>query len=138
MSDPLEPRGPAGRPAGVHPPAPAGAVPRSTCWAHLLFYAPSPYVPPPPPPPPPPPGSIGFIGLNETFDLNIVIRTAVLDGGRVCIGAGGAVVVQSDPEGEFQEMRLKAAALLRAVGACDGHGGSGGSSAAESAEVDES
>lgn len=42
-------------------------------------------------------GCIGFIGLNDTFDLNIVIRTAVMgEDGSISIGAGGAVVVQSD------------------------------------------
>ena len=70
-------------------------------------------------------GSVGFIALNDTFDLNIVIRTAVLHGGEISIGAGGAVVVQSEAEGEFEEMQLKARALLRAVGACDPGGGGG-------------
>ncbi|KAL4425476.1 hypothetical protein ABPG75_009492 [Micractinium tetrahymenae] len=67
-------------------------------------------------------GSMGYISFNDTFDLNIVIRTAVLAEGRISIGAGGAIVVQSDPEGEYEEMRLKARALLRAIGECDGGG----------------
>ncbi len=62
-------------------------------------------------------GALGFIAFNDTFDLNIVIRTAVVAGGEVAIGAGGAVVAQSDPADEFEEMALKASALLRAVGA---------------------
>lgn len=40
-------------------------------------------------------GSLGFISFNDTFDLNIVIRTAVLHGDKLTIGAGGAIVVQS-------------------------------------------
>lgn len=60
-------------------------------------------------------GSLGFIGFNDTFDLNIVIRTAVMHKGRTRIGAGGAIVVQSEPVGEYDEMRLKASALLKAV-----------------------
>lgn len=60
-------------------------------------------------------GSLGFIGFNDTFDLNIVIRTAVMHQGRMRIGAGGAIVVQSDVVGEYDEMRLKASALLKAV-----------------------
>ena len=65
-------------------------------------------------------GSLGFLSFNGAFDLNIVIRTAVMDGQQIRIGAGGAVVVQSDPHGEYEEMRLKAQALLRAVGEVDG------------------
>ncbi len=122
-------------------------------------------------------GCVGFISVNDCFDLNVVIRTAVIDphapgpslangaanggGGQeereqqaegaapadgkegqggdapleesegleralLSIGAGGAIVVQSDLEGEFQEMRLKARALLAAIGRCDA-GGDGGS-----------
>lgn len=87
--------------------------------------------------------ALGYLSVNDTFDLNIVIRTAVFvdqpaadspnadsssscssDGGSssgsstrrvMTIGAGGAVTIQSDPESEFAEMQLKAERLLSAV-----------------------
>ncbi|RJO70047.1 aminodeoxychorismate synthase component I [Nocardia panacis] len=60
-------------------------------------------------------GTIGFLGLGGTADLNIVIRTAVRQAGRWRIGAGGAIVLESDAEDEFRETVLKAAAVYRAV-----------------------
>lgn len=60
-------------------------------------------------------GTIGFLGLGGTADLNIVIRTAVRQHGRWRVGAGGAVVLDSDPEAEYHEMVWKAAAALRAL-----------------------
>ncbi|KAK9803493.1 hypothetical protein WJX73_008887 [Symbiochloris irregularis] len=60
-------------------------------------------------------GSLGYISLNGAFDFNIVIRTAVISGGTMSIGAGGAVVMQSTAAAEFQEMQLKAERLLQAV-----------------------
>lgn len=80
-------------------------------------------------------GSLGFISFNDTFDFNIVIRTAVVQDHAISIGAGGAIVVQSTPDGEYEEMRLKARALLAAVGKCDYSPSASG--AAQSAQVDD-
>lgn len=60
-------------------------------------------------------GTIGFLGLGGTADLNIVIRTAVRYDDEWRIGAGGAIVLDSDPEDEYAEMVLKAAATFRAL-----------------------
>jgi len=60
-------------------------------------------------------GAIGWFGLDGAADLSVAIRTIVLADGRATIGAGGAVVLQSDPEREWEEMLLKAAAPLRAI-----------------------
>jgi para-aminobenzoate synthetase len=59
-------------------------------------------------------GTLGYFGLSGGTDLNIVIRTAVRKGDDLSIGAGGAIVLDSDPHDEYQEMILKADAPLRA------------------------
>jgi para-aminobenzoate synthetase len=60
-------------------------------------------------------GAIGYFGLGGGCDLSVAIRTIVVDGDAATIGAGGAIVTQSDPEDEFEEMLLKAGAALRAI-----------------------
>lgn len=60
-------------------------------------------------------GAIGYFGLGGGVDLNVVIRTAVVGPEGVTIGAGGAIVALSDPQREFEEMLLKARAVMQAV-----------------------
>ena len=59
-------------------------------------------------------GAIGWFGLGGACDLSVAIRTIVLDGERVSVGAGGAIVVDSDPGEELAEMLLKARASTAA------------------------
>ncbi len=72
-------------------------------------------------------GALGWFGLDGSVDLSIVIRTIVMRPGDTTIGAGGAIVLQSDPEEEFDELLLKARAPVSAIaqaltgsGAADG------------------
>lgn len=60
-------------------------------------------------------GALGYVSLSGDVDLNIVIRTLVDDRGRLSIGTGGAITVQSDPEAEFRETMAKALPVMRAV-----------------------
>jgi para-aminobenzoate synthetase len=60
-------------------------------------------------------GAIGYFGLSGGCDLSVVIRTIVIDRGEATIGAGGAIVTQSDAEAEYEEILLKALAPMRAI-----------------------
>lgn len=44
-----------------------------------------------------------------------MIRAAVISESGIAVGAGGAVVVASDPTSEHDEMVTKAAPVLRAI-----------------------
>jgi len=63
-------------------------------------------------------GAIGYFGVDGSVDLSIVIRTIVMRAGgpgKTTIGAGGAIVMQSDPQEEFDEILLKARAPMSAI-----------------------
>lgn len=62
-------------------------------------------------------GCIGFIGLDGTVCLNIAIRTIIITGHNAFAQAGGGIVVDSDPEAEWDETQVKARALLAGIAA---------------------
>jgi aminodeoxychorismate synthase component I len=66
-------------------------------------------------------GALGYLTVDGRADLSVVIRTAVLTPEETLIGAGGAIVLDSDPVAEYDEMVLKAAAAV--VGRRGGVGG---------------
>ncbi len=59
-------------------------------------------------------GALGYFALSGAAELSVVIRTGVSHDGTLTVGAGGAVVLDSNPAAEYEEMLLKAAAVLRA------------------------
>ncbi|MBT3557938.1 MAG: anthranilate synthase component I, partial [Rhodospirillales bacterium] len=60
-------------------------------------------------------GCIGYFGADGEMDTCIALRTAVIKDKTMYVQAGGGVVVDSDPEFEFQESCNKAKALRRAA-----------------------
>jgi anthranilate/para-aminobenzoate synthase component I len=59
-------------------------------------------------------GCIGYID-GDRSEFNIAIRTMTYDGQQYRIHAGGGIVADSDPATEYDEMRLKARNLFRAL-----------------------
>ncbi len=60
-------------------------------------------------------GAVGYLGFNGGMDVAIALRTAVIKDGQLHAQAGGGVVMDSTPEGEWQETLNKARAVLRAA-----------------------
>jgi anthranilate synthase component 1 len=61
-------------------------------------------------------GSMGYLGLDGSLDLNILIRTATLDADEVRFRTGAGIVADSDATRELEETRAKARGLLRGFG----------------------
>lgn len=59
-------------------------------------------------------GSIGWIGFNGDMELNIAIRTMIIQDGQAYVQAGAGVVIDSNPKHEYKESLKKAIALWKA------------------------
>ena len=53
---------------------------------------------------------------SDDFDFNVIIRSAIIQSNELLYPVGGAITSDSNPELEWQETLLKAAALERVIG----------------------
>lgn len=62
-------------------------------------------------------GALGWLGANGDLELNLAIRTVLVDerAGRAWYQAGGGIVADSDPRREYEETLAKAAAFFSAA-----------------------
>jgi len=60
-------------------------------------------------------GSLGYLNLDGTLDLNILIRSFLLKGRTAWFRTGAGIVADSEPERELAETRAKARGLLKAL-----------------------
>ncbi|WP_407908942.1 aminodeoxychorismate synthase component I [Lysobacter claricitrinus] len=61
-------------------------------------------------------GAMGWLAPNGDMDLNILIRSAEVQGRDVRFRTGAGIVADSDPHRELDETRAKARGMLRALG----------------------
>jgi anthranilate synthase component 1 len=61
-------------------------------------------------------GAFGYLGRDGRIDLAMTIRSIVIDEAGATVGTGGGITALSVPQEELAEARLKAAALLGALG----------------------
>lgn len=61
-------------------------------------------------------GAMGWLGRDGDMDLNILIRSAELEGAQLRFRTGAGIVIDSDPQAELLETRAKARGMLRALG----------------------
>lgn len=64
-------------------------------------------------------GSMGYVNRDGDMDMNILIRSMMLNEDAITFSAGAGIVADSDPQRELQETRAKARGLLRALGVLD-------------------
>ena len=60
-------------------------------------------------------GAIGVIGFDGNMNTGLTLRTVQIRDGAAEVRAGATLLVDSDPQAEEEETRLKAAALLDAI-----------------------
>lgn len=64
-------------------------------------------------------GAMGWLNRDGDMDLNILIRSAELEGCALRFRTGAGIVIDSDPQRELEETRAKARGMLRALGLAD-------------------
>jgi anthranilate synthase component 1 len=60
-------------------------------------------------------GAVGYLDFAGNLDFCIAIRTIVLERGQASIQAGAGIVADSNPTAEYEEIRDKARAMVRAL-----------------------
>lgn len=60
-------------------------------------------------------GAVGYIGYGGNMDLAITIRTLQICEGVTSVQAGAGIVFDSDAESEYEETRMKARAVAKAI-----------------------
>ncbi len=60
-------------------------------------------------------GSFGYLNLDGSMDLNILIRTMVMRDNVVNLRAGSGIVADSEPDAELAETRAKAKGMIKAL-----------------------
>jgi para-aminobenzoate synthetase component I len=63
-------------------------------------------------------GSIGYISFHNTMDLSIAIRTATVLNNRLIFSTGGAIVIDSNPDEEYEETLHKGQTLMDTFQKC--------------------
>ena len=62
-------------------------------------------------------GSIGYVDPNQNCDFNVVIRSILYNKSKKYLSfmVGGAITIESDPELEYNECRVKAKSILKVL-----------------------
>ncbi len=60
-------------------------------------------------------GTVGYLAFDGSIDTCIAIRTVLFRNGKAYVQAGGGVVLDSDPEKEYEESVNKSMAVVNAV-----------------------
>ena len=62
-------------------------------------------------------GAIGYCDFDNSLDMSVAIRTMIIREQEAVFNAGGGIVIDSDPEDEYEESLLKAKAIFTALNA---------------------
>jgi len=61
-------------------------------------------------------GSIGYFSQNGDFNFNVAIRTLIFKEEELRVQLGGAIVIDSEPENEYEETLDKGLSIFNAIG----------------------